>query len=204
MTDKTQFSNLQFLNIGGYQDKDKLKSSLEWSIVDINENADIIVDIAEEILPFNSESIDAVYCSHLLEHIDLHRLTFVFSEMYRVLRKEGIIRIVVPDWDIAIRAYNENNYNFLKETRVVADNSVYPDIPILNLFSWAYSYHFNGKERINVHKTPFNKDVLFYFLNNIGFKNIEFKEYNKCSLIFAGLDLEQHKQCSLYCEAIKC
>ena len=54
---------------------------------------DIIRDV-EKGLPFDDESVDEIYTSHFLEHIN--DLNFVMEECYRVLKKGGIMRIIVP------------------------------------------------------------------------------------------------------------
>ena len=55
---------------------------------------DIVRDI-EKGLPFDDESIDEIYTSHFLEHIN--DLNFVMEECFRVLKKGAEIIIVVPE-----------------------------------------------------------------------------------------------------------
>jgi len=47
--------------------------------------------------PYVNESFEAVYSSHVLEHFDRAQGRFMINESYRVLRKGGVLRIVVPD-----------------------------------------------------------------------------------------------------------
>lgn len=56
-------------------------------------------------LPFESESVDAVYHSHVLEHLDRLVARGFLSEMRRVLKPGGLCRIVVPDLEPLCRAY---------------------------------------------------------------------------------------------------
>ena len=56
------------------------------------ENVDIVADIAN--LPFENDSVDAVICEHVLEHVkDVEK---VVSEIRRVLKPGGIIYAVTP------------------------------------------------------------------------------------------------------------
>lgn len=55
--------------------------------------------------PFPECCFDTVYSSHVLEHFDLDQGRFLMSESYRVLRKGGILRIVVPDLEGSCREY---------------------------------------------------------------------------------------------------
>ena len=52
------------------------------------------LDISNEVLPIKSETIDAVFCSHVFEHLYSHDL--VLSEIRRVLKPTGKIYIEVP------------------------------------------------------------------------------------------------------------
>lgn len=56
-------------------------------------------------LPFASNSVDVVYHSHLLEHLDTDTATTFLMEAKRVLKLGGIHRIVVPDLERAASAY---------------------------------------------------------------------------------------------------
>ncbi|HWL54653.1 MAG TPA: methyltransferase domain-containing protein [Chthoniobacteraceae bacterium] len=55
--------------------------------------------------PFDSESFDAVYSSHVLEHFTQAQGRFLIGEAHRVLRKGGVLRIVVPDLEASCREY---------------------------------------------------------------------------------------------------
>jgi ubiquinone/menaquinone biosynthesis C-methylase UbiE len=52
------------------------------------------VDITTEKLPVVSDSIDAVFCSHVLEHINFYEL--FLSEIKRVLKRDGSVYIETP------------------------------------------------------------------------------------------------------------
>ncbi|NWF73958.1 MAG: methyltransferase domain-containing protein [Nitrospirae bacterium] len=56
-------------------------------------------------IPFDSDSVDVVYHSHMLEHLDQDVASEFLREVKRVLRPGGICRIVVPDLEIAVKAY---------------------------------------------------------------------------------------------------
>jgi len=47
--------------------------------------------------PYSDSSFEAVYSSHVLEHFDRDQGRLLLAESYRVLRKGGVLRIVVPD-----------------------------------------------------------------------------------------------------------
>ena len=47
--------------------------------------------------PFKSDSVDVVYLSHVLEHLDEQARVHVIREAFRVLKPAGVFRVVVPD-----------------------------------------------------------------------------------------------------------
>jgi len=65
----------------------------------------ILVHDLRRGLPFPDESVDAVYHSHILEHIDRDGAEPFLLEIKRVLRLGGVQRIVVPDFEKLCRDY---------------------------------------------------------------------------------------------------
>lgn len=65
--------------------------------VDINPetNPHIVADMGN--MPVESNSCEAVYCSHSLEHVHSYEVPKVLDEFYRVLKPQGRVFIVVPD-----------------------------------------------------------------------------------------------------------
>ena len=56
-------------------------------------------------LPFSDESYDAVYHSHVLEHLAPCDGQALLQECFRVLQPGGVIRVVVPDLEAIARTY---------------------------------------------------------------------------------------------------
>ena len=56
-------------------------------------------------IPFADQSVDGVYHSHLLEHLDREAVPTFLAEVKRVLKPGGVHRIVVPDLERDARAY---------------------------------------------------------------------------------------------------
>ena len=59
-------------------------------------------------LPFPDGHFDAVYASHVLEHFEPEGGMRLLRECRRVLRTEGVVRIVVPDLEAIAKAYLES------------------------------------------------------------------------------------------------
>jgi SAM-dependent methyltransferase len=56
-------------------------------------------------MPFADAVFEACYCSHMLEHLGRAEAARLVSEMFRVLRPGGTIRIVVPDLQAIAQEY---------------------------------------------------------------------------------------------------
>lgn len=59
-------------------------------------------------IPLESDSVDVVYHSHVLEHFTKEDGKAFIGECYRVLKPNGIIRIAVPDLETIAREYIKN------------------------------------------------------------------------------------------------
>lgn len=56
-------------------------------------------------LPFDGESADLIYASHVIEYFDRHHLIPLLQEWHRVLKVGGIIRLAVPDFAAMVKLY---------------------------------------------------------------------------------------------------
>jgi predicted SAM-dependent methyltransferase len=56
-------------------------------------------------LPFKDNSVDVIYSSHLIEHLRKDEVHFFLLECNRIMKKKGLIRIVVPDLLIIAKKY---------------------------------------------------------------------------------------------------
>jgi len=81
-------------------------------------DAYFIIDVEKEHLPYGDFTVDSIYCSHTLEHIE--DIIFVMNEFWRVLKWEGTIEIHVPHVDCELawqdpthkRYFNEHSWKF--------------------------------------------------------------------------------------------
>ena len=70
-------------------------------------HANVVTHDLNNGLPFESESLDVVYHSHVLEHLDPGGGHALLLECFRVLKPGGILRIVVPDLERIADLYLE-------------------------------------------------------------------------------------------------
>jgi len=84
-----------------------LKTSQHQFIEFIRANAIEYADAAKS-LPFPGGSVDVLYSSHMLEHLDRDEAVGFLKEARRVLRSGGILRLAVPDLGKQVRDYIES------------------------------------------------------------------------------------------------
>ncbi|MEF3279760.1 MAG: methyltransferase domain-containing protein [Elusimicrobiota bacterium] len=90
----------------------------DWINIDFHSNSSSVIRVnILKGLDFESNTFDAVYTSHFLEHLPKNKAVFVLKEIYRVLKPGGILRVVVPDLENIAREYlkileNINNEDY--------------------------------------------------------------------------------------------
>ena len=60
-------------------------------------------------IPLPNESCEAIYASHVLEHLSLRDFRMALANTYRLLTSGGLFRLVVPDLEILARRYVESD-----------------------------------------------------------------------------------------------
>jgi ubiquinone/menaquinone biosynthesis C-methylase UbiE len=78
----------------------------DWINVDLVSSSPEVrgYDIRKNI-PYADREFDACYSSHVIEHFQQSEAEIFLSECHRILKPNGIIRIVVPDLESIVRAY---------------------------------------------------------------------------------------------------
>jgi len=80
-----------------------------WTNVDISpRSTSVLRHDLRQPLPFDCDSFDIVYHSHVLEHFDKQDAPVFLEECVRVLSSGGVIRVVVPDLERIIHEYLKN------------------------------------------------------------------------------------------------
>jgi|TARA_A100001015_G_C15029510_1_gene732385 predicted SAM-dependent methyltransferase len=128
--DQNQFDkNRIFVNVGSGSFYKKGWICLDAETKDFSDrhkeamsnNAFVPFEIKEGIkLPFEDASVDIFYCSHVLEHLRVSDMEFLLGDFHRCLKKNGLLRIAVPDADLGLRAVkysNSNYFNWNKRSR---------------------------------------------------------------------------------------
>jgi SAM-dependent methyltransferase len=104
----------------------------------------------EKLSMFADDSVDLLYASHLLEHISRSKITDTLQEWKRVLKKGGVLRFGVPDFDGLIAIYK------------ATDNDVESIMSPL----------MGGEGEYDDHHTAWNFSYAEKLLHDVGFKEV--------------------------------
>ncbi len=122
---------MKFVNLGCGS---KYIESDEWMNIDfISNSKHVLAHDLRTGIPVESDSVDLVYHSHVLEHFTQESGRTFIEDCYRVLNFGGVIRIVIPDLEQIIRLYLKLLENGVKDTHDL-DNKEKYDWILLELF----------------------------------------------------------------------
>lgn len=69
-------------------------------------------DMRNDALPYATDTVDTIYCSHVIEHIETEFVKKFFFDAFRVLRSGGVLRIACPDSKYLFRQYKKHPVYF--------------------------------------------------------------------------------------------
>jgi ubiquinone/menaquinone biosynthesis C-methylase UbiE len=72
-----------------------------------SEGVDMVLDITK-LDTIENNSVDLIYCSHVLEHFGRHSYKKILQNWYEKLKYGGMIRIAVPNFESIVEHYNKN------------------------------------------------------------------------------------------------
>lgn len=159
--DKINLSELMrkekvILNLGG--GKNRIPGVINVDRIDLPE-VDIVADLENglEFMPDNS--VDEIRCRSFLEHID--NLERLMAEIYRVLKKDGLVKIFVPHFT--------NPY-------------YYSDFTHKRPFGYYTFYYFSKNQRTLLRKVPtFYNNIDFMVVSQKLIFNSVLRRYHLCN-----------------------
>ena len=171
-------------------------------------------------IPYPSSSVDAVYHSHFLEHLDRNSAPSFLSEIYRVLKPGGVQRIVVPDLaklvDAYLASFKERAIDHDHRVAEMFEQSVRREASGTKMQrplrrSLENLILGNARARGETHQWMYDEVNLEGLLKEAGFSNVNRVTYDQSSIDSRwsnfGLDVNsngnERKPDSLYLEALK-
>ena len=142
-----------------FQKKEWIETRLD---IDESVTPDIISSITDMSV-VESDSFDAVYSSHNIEHLFSHEVPLALKEMHRVLCDDGFLVITCPD----LQSVCEHVVND-KLTEPLYQSGMGPISPIDIIYGHRSSI--SSGNHYMAHKVGFTAKVLYSTLTGVGFK----------------------------------
>ena len=129
------------------------------------------------------KNLEEIYSRHMVEHLTYTEFNETLKDWNKALLGGGRIHIICPDLDFHIMQFqnaifDEKNYNnqWSNFSHSVA-----------GLYGWQRECDINDKNTKikywDVHKSGYNKKLMYFYLNRNGFNNIDLKTVDKCHLV---------------------
>ena len=167
----------------------------EWLNTDIQcKSPGICYLDAGKNYPYPDESFEYIYSEHLFEHLSIKEQIVMLQECFRILKKNGYIRIAMPNFHFLMdlymhpekeinRKYLEWSYNlFSTESQNIGTKEHNYPIYVINNF-----FHLWG------HKFIHTPDSFIQMAKNIGFDKIHICPIGKSNIPYF-IDIEKHHQ----------
>lgn len=126
-------------------------------------------------LPISENSCDGLYCSHTLEHLSLNDCRQALANSFKILKKGGIFRCIVPDLEFAARSYIEGLDNGDNLASLNFMNSTLLGIKSRTLGLKGFSNSLFGNSH---HLWMWDFKSLSQELKNVGFSQIRSCKFN--------------------------
>ena len=145
-------------------------------------------------LPLSDGSAEMIYSSHLFEHLEYKHGLRLLRDCHRVLRPDGVFRIVLPDFKSSFGAYlraDEKHFDLY---------DIHDVMPELEPGTETLVDHINyGVYESGDHKCIYDEEKIMTLLRNLGYKSVQQSSYRE------GLDPSEpiRLRHSFYVEAVK-
>jgi predicted SAM-dependent methyltransferase len=171
----------------------KLLEKKQIEFISFAAGNDIKYADATKNIPEPDHSVEALYSSHMIEHLDCEEVKLFLKEARRILRHDGIIRISVPDIRLLVERYiKTGNANSLIEATKLTHKRPKTLLDKIR-------YLVTGER---LHHWMYDGESLRSLLSSAGFINPQIMKKGETNISDPGkLDLSERSEESVYVEA---
>ncbi len=145
-------------------------------------------------LPLSDESAVMIYSSHFFEHLEYKQGIQLLKDCYRVLQRDGVFRIALPDFKTSFSAYlqsDEKHFNLY---------DIHDVMPELEPGTEAIVDHINyGVYDNGEHRCIYDEEKIIKLLRGLGYRKVAESSYSP------SIDPDEpiRRRHSFYVEAVK-
>lgn len=145
-------------------------------------NVDYVADIMKKI-NFPNETFDLIYASHVLEHVPWYLVEKTIKEWARIIKKDGVIELWVPDALKISKAFCDFEFNDIRDFENDGWYRFNEEKDANKWFSgrmFSYGDGLGTRGHFNFHLSSFSERYLKKILQEAGFKDIKTMSNNEC------------------------
>lgn len=184
--------NISIAKVNSFKDKEKLQigggSRIldDYLNLDIFQPADIVWDVRSK-MPFPNNRFKEIFCEHFFEHLYYPKsAVFFLKEVYRILKKGGELKIVVPDCGKSLKEYSKRNNKYFKKLTNVCYSKRISTMEInsnIDVINYLFRDQFDNPN-YTVHWWGYDQENLLKLLKKAGFSLVKKWKFDKtiCNL----------------------
>ncbi|AGB42133.1 hypothetical protein Halha_2259 [Halobacteroides halobius DSM 5150] len=151
-----------------------------WVNIDLDSKAaDLNIDVRDG-LPYEDNSIDYIYSEHFIEHLTVNEGIYFFEEVFRVLKKGGVMRVATPSLKSVVMQYLSDDWKDQEWIKKHGYEYLQTRAEMINLSfrAWGHKYLYDEEElKRRLIEAGFNCNNIFQKeLNDSEFKDFCDKE----------------------------
>jgi SAM-dependent methyltransferase len=185
-----------FINIDGFTTLKKIKELYKKEKIKFPKETKFVQTKVQN-LPFKDNYADYIESIDMIEHLPMKELTKAFSEMYRVLKPGGLLRIVTTSFDDVVKSWldasreltekvtrGENISEVFDETYSTTGNNGWIDMARKKVNLAMMVIYGNQSHEGEYHMNAFTPAIMFVYLSKCGFTkdNIKIMIHEKGTL----------------------
>lgn len=105
--------------------------------IDLREGVDMALDASKTPYPFENNAFKTIYSSHMIEHINTHKILPMIKEWLRILKPHGMAIVDCPDLKEALKLYHDKNYSWEKLLALIYGSD---DERVTQQHLWGWTY----------------------------------------------------------------
>lgn len=155
-------------------------------------------------LKIDDDTVDGIICEHTMEHLTYADDDKLLAECYRIMKKDGVIRIILPDVSLFCEHYVANDRKWFDDWRKVMieegtteeRRSKFMSTPMSAISFVTQEYG---------HVSCWDRETLEFYLSKNKFRDIKICSYKQGRMPELLIDRDDNgrKHVSIFIEAVK-
>jgi predicted SAM-dependent methyltransferase len=151
----------------------------DWINIDMIDDPNIMNFDLRNTLPFENNSIDFFFCEHFLEHLTREEGLKLLKDIYRCLKPGGVSRVSVPDLELLLKNYTDNNIAAYNNIGLFFQNRCEMINIGMGYYTWDHKYMYDKEELKNIHREAnLNPEIVTHKVSKYSdLNNLEFRTF---------------------------